>query len=162
MSFSVYFHSGLYKLLNPFQAQASHGKINFLKNITLDERKKLLDTQKQIRQMIEEINESLEALYQDHERELTVKDQVGGFLSNLEYWLGIVTEVLALLSSQLREKELVKIDVIIRSDPKTRKNAKISQCIDISENYNLCRQLRTHAAQMNRISDLITQDRVCK
>ena len=110
--------------------------------------------------MIEEINESLEALYQDHERQLTVKDQVGGFLSNLEFWLGIVTEILALLSSQLREKELVKIDVIIRSDPKTRKNAKISQCIDISENYKLCRQLRTHAAQMNRISDFITQDRV--
>ena len=119
------------------KAQSSHLKIRFLQNVTLDERKKLLDTQKQIRQMIEEIKDSLEALYQDHARNLCVKEQVSGFLANLEFWLGIVTEVLALLSSKLREKEWRKIEVIIRSDSTGRKTAIIAQCIDVSKNYDL-------------------------
>lgn len=132
-------------------AQATHGKIEMAKKLKLSEKQNLLDTEKQFRQIIEEMNESFQALYYEHTNEIYLKDQISPYIELMAYWLQILSEIICLLSSDLREKEWLKIDIIFRRGSlPNRYDILIGSCIDVSKNMELCRLLRTHAVQMKQ------------
>jgi len=72
----------------------------------------------------------------------------------MEYWLKIVTEIILIISSNLREKEWKKIDIIFNRE-NDRSDIMVGNCIEVSKNMEICRLLRAHAVQMNNYSSLI-------
>ena len=131
-------------------AQSADEKIRHLKDLRLDEQKKLQESEIQLRQTIDEIEESVQALYEDHTNKILLKEQVKPYIDVLSYWLQILSEVILLLSAELREKEWKKFDKIIAANFDRRSEVTLAACQPIAKNFDVCRQLRRHRAKMAR------------